>query len=283
LTLPNFLLIGANKAGTTSLYHYLRQHPQVFMAPGKEPMYFVYGWEELPTPAPEIAAFFEKVASSLLQYESLFAAAGEATAIGEASTAYLARPACAGRIRSLVPDMKLVAILRDPVARAYSAFRHYQRLGAESRTFEQATAEEMAGRMRHIAGQSYLATGRYGSQMEPYFDRFPREQIFVGLYEDLERDSRSLLLALFRFLGVDDNVTVDTSVHHNAAPSRERSSPLVRRIARLLRRPGSSPVERGRSNLDRETVSRLVDYFREDTLRLQTLIGRDLSTWLAES
>src|SRR5215210_5286768 len=127
LTLPNFIIVGAAKAGTTALYWYLSEHPAVYMSPVKETFYFAYGVDEagrLLYGDPEVHRFPVK---TLREYEALFAAAGDASAIGEASPIYLECPQSAGRIRELIPAARIVASLRQPVDRAYSDYIMYLR------------------------------------------------------------------------------------------------------------------------------------------------------------
>src|SRR5580765_3646808 len=121
MTLPNFLIIGAGKSGTTALYEYLKQHPQVYMSPVKEPRFFAFEGESVNFGGPwgerlnpEVMAF-----NSIASYSALFEDVEDETAIGEASPIYLWAAKAAARIHRRVPDARLIAILRDPVERAY--------------------------------------------------------------------------------------------------------------------------------------------------------------------
>src|SRR5262245_28683977 len=111
MTLPTFLIIGAGRSGTTSLYHYLRQHPEVFMSPVKEPIYFALG-PNLVFTGPAADWVLDQAAKTREEYEALFAGVTNEKAIGEASPRYLASPDAAGRIRETIPEARLVAILR---------------------------------------------------------------------------------------------------------------------------------------------------------------------------
>ncbi len=143
MTLPNFLVIGATKSGTTSLYTYLKQHPEVYM-PMKEPNFFALEGREPP--------FFrgpegwkepsQKRITDLEGYRTLFAGASGEKAMGEVSPLYLYAPQAAYRIRRYVPEAKLVAILRNPVERAYSAYMHLVREDREPLGFAEALKEE---------------------------------------------------------------------------------------------------------------------------------------------
>ena len=135
MTMPNFLIIGANKGGTTSLYNYLNQHPEIFMSPVKEPMFFTtvecnYTKEEKKSKG------LSDAATTIEDYQKLFRGVENEKAIGEASTAYLANPRCAKVIKKYVTDMKLISVLRHPVDRAYSNHKMYVRRGLEKRSFD---------------------------------------------------------------------------------------------------------------------------------------------------
>ena len=225
MTLPNFLIIGAAKSGTTSLYRYLGQHPDVFLSPVKEPAFFVYEGRQGHFTGPQDQEGFDRrVVPNRNDYEALFADAGDRTAIGEASVEYLYDSWAAVRIREQIPDAKLIVLLRDPAERAYSSFRHMRRDGREpEEDFGRALAKEEE---RIRAGWSFIwhysAVGFYSQQLQRYLDQFPAEQISVFLYEDLLDDPAEVLSETFRFLGIDDTVRPDVSVRHNVS-GRPRS------------------------------------------------------------
>lgn len=260
MTLPNFVILGAAKAGTTALYEYLRQHPQVAMTYFKETNYFALAGEQVafrgPGDAETINCF---TVTTLEEYYAQFNHAGNAKAIGDASPLYLYHPQAPGRIRRLVPHAKLVAILRHPVERAYSAFLHLVRDGRETTTdFAEALAleeERIRDRWEHI--WHYRAMGFYYEQLRRYYDLFHREQIRVYTYEAFQAHPLDVLRDLFRFLDVDDSVMPDCSVRHNATSLPPERRPLL-----------ASAV---RAELDRA--------YRDDILMLQSLTGLDLSHW----
>lgn len=296
--LPNFLLIGAAKCGTTSLYHYLRQHPQVFMSPVKEPRFFALDGHPLDFRGPHDERFRQGITTSLDAYRELFEQVSDERAVGEASVLYLLHPAAPEAIARRIPDVRLIAVLRDPVDRAYSAFLFHQREGFEPLTdFDEALRAEP----RRIAAGWYYTwhyrdQGFYHRNLRRYFERFDRSQIRVYLYEDLDRDPEGTLADIFRFLGVDDGFRATLATRHNPS-GRPRSV----RLQRLLTRPhpvkevakSLIPEEWGhrliarlqspnlvRPPLSAETRARLIEGYREDIRRLEDLIGRDLSHWL---
>jgi hypothetical protein len=276
VTLPNFLVIGAPKAGTTSLHLHLRAHPGVFMPELKEARFFGYEGEgdrmKFPIRTRE-------------EYEALFAGVTTETAIGEATPHYLVYPRAAERIRDLLPHAKLIASLRDPVERSYSVYQMNLRNKGVNEGVPFIRAMETDHNLRET----------YADMLRRYFERFPPEQIEVILLEDLERDPGATMRELYGFLGVDPGFRPDLSKIAN--PGGEPRSKLLHRLLSDPKLRGVSRaffpeplVERLRAlrsrNLakqplrpeDRRTA---IGFFRDDILRTQDLIGRDLSAWLS--
>ena len=204
MVLPNFLIIGAAKAGTTSLYSYLKQHPQIYMSAVKEPRFF----------APEIYTDYNNVARSgvkevpftLEEYEQLFADVTTEIAIGEASTEYLYFPDVAARIKERIPEVKLIAILRNPVERAFSAFCYQLRDDYEPLTFEAALEVESERiKQGYRQGWHYQKVGFYYEQVKRYLDTFEPEKIKIYLHEELIGNSIGVTQDIYSFLGVDTN------------------------------------------------------------------------------
>ena len=141
MTLPNFLIIGSAKGGTSSLHYYLRQHPQIFMPDLKEPRFFALEGGILNFQNPDSAINYNSI-TTLREYESLFANVTNELGIGEASPLYLYSEKAARRIKHYVPDAKLMVILRNPVDRAFSCYTHLLREGYETLSFEAALKAE---------------------------------------------------------------------------------------------------------------------------------------------
>jgi hypothetical protein len=181
--LPNFLIIGAMKGGTTSLFHYLREHPQVFTPSFK---------------APEFFAGRAHTGRGLDWYRKLFAACpAEAVAVGEASNVYTKYPTYAGvpqRIAEHIPEARLIYVVRDPIARMRSHYQHRVTEGREKAPFEQAVFENSI----------YLDYSKYAMQLEQYLEHFPRQQILVITSEALRSDRAVTVERVYRFLGVDE-------------------------------------------------------------------------------
>jgi len=298
MTLPNFLIIGAAKAGTTALAYYLKQHPDIFMSDQKELKFFAFegGIPVFRGPGDEQ---FSNAVTSLCDYEACFAEVRAEKAIGEASPLYLYSPAAAERIRHYVPGARLIAVLRDPARRAYSQFLHMMRDGFEPLgDFRAALLEEQK---RIEAGWGplfhYRKRGFYYEQLTPYYERFPGQQIRVYLYADFVRDAMGLVRDAFRFLGVDETFIPDKTVRPNISGiprSRMLQSALrgryawlnavVRAVLPKRLRVGVHNVLRRknltRPPLDPEVRRDLIREYRDDILRLQDLLDRDLSAWL---
>jgi hypothetical protein len=300
--LPDFLVIGAEKSGTTSLDRYLNQHPGIYMSPLKEPRFFALEGHKLDFDGPgdQTAAVQRSSVTTLDEYRALFCEASGEQAVGETSPIYLYLPEAADRIRRYVPEAKVIAVLRNPVDRAYSAYLHKVREGRETLGFAEALEREEARLQSNWApGWAYKRIGFYHAQLARYHQRLPRSQIRIYLYEDLRAGPLGVLQDIYRFLGVDDAFVADTSRRYNVAgrPRNralltllERPNPVKNILGPLLPQGLSRPVAtRLRSwnlaappPLAPEVRRELVSLYREDVLRLQELIGRDLSGWLGE-
>jgi hypothetical protein len=287
---PNFFIIGANKAGTTSLHRYLGEHPDVYVSPVKEPSYFAL-WGRPAAPARDMDAATRHTRAGMTrteeEYLALFAGVDGEHAIGEASTAYFSNSKVAERIAATVPDAKLIAVLRQPSERAFSAYAMHVSWGVETLSFPDAIAAELADDRVGGLRRHYLPTGFYARHLQRFLAAFPAEQLHVGLYEDLGRDPRTFVRHLFEFLDVDSTFAPDiTSRHHvTQAPSRlDRVPRRLRRATHRLIPARARRTVRARTSRPLEfpaaTREQLDELYRDDILLTQTLIGRDLSAWL---
>jgi hypothetical protein len=288
LSLPDFLVIGAYKSGSTALHEALRAHPEVFVPAQKGPSFFAFdGVEEPDRPLPP------GTVRRWEAYQALFDPAPAGAVRGEVSPEYLANPRAAGRIHERVPDARLVAILRNPVERAFSDYLMYVRDGLEPEAdFGRALdAQEERRRAADPSGY-YVETGFYGRQLRPYFEAFPRERIQVHLFEDFAADPAAVLRSLFTFLGVDPALgeAPERAVNVSGVPRNALVAAAVRggrRLAPLLpatvRRRAKATLARGldRPELAPEHRRRLVELYREDVAELERLLERPLDRWLA--
>lgn len=310
MPLPNFFIAGAPKAGTTSLYHYLDQHPEIYMSPLKEVSYFSEEVREKNF-APALRKQAANAAQSMREYLdagapvkrfggivddwddycSLFARAGDAKAIGEGSVCYLWSRSAPRRIAEVIPDAKIIVILRNPVDRAFSQYLHNYADGAVRWSFTQhldaAFARNESDRQCSIV-HPFLELGLYAEQLRRYFDHFPREQIGIWLYEDTKKPG--FLSEVFDFLGVQTSFRPDTRKHYlqqevtsvprlrsvlRALPIWKRlkpfiPDPLLSTLHHAAYRPGTSentlPADR----------KRLEEYYAASVAELEVLMARNL-------
>jgi hypothetical protein len=298
MVMPNFLLIGAAKAGTSSIYKYLKQHPQVYMSPVKEPGFFAFEGETLSFQGPGASKRINKWSvTDLDSYQALYKDVRDEKAIGEASPIYFYFPKSVERIKHYLPNIKLIAMLRDPVERAFSHYMWAVRDGAESLDFEGAIEAE-AQRLKENWGPRwrYSSTSFYSAQLKLYFEEFNREQIQVYLYEDFKADSMAVMQDIFRFLEIDDTFTPDLSKKHNvsviprnkalhqflsqANPIKSLFKPLLPLEMRQRLQANLKQQNLFKPQLSPEVRKKLVALYRDDILQLQELLPRDLSTWL---
>ena len=304
MTMPNFLIIGATKSGTTSIYRYLQQHPQIFVPPNvKETNFFAYQNQEIaftywgPPPTTTLNAIRD-----LSTYQALFASqeAREATAVGEVSPYYLYNQQAAQRIHAYLPHAKLIAILRQPADRAYSNYLHLIRDGREPhQNFAQALAAEPQRMADGWAWDYYYRDmGHYARQLTRYYDLFPAAQIRVFTFEAFATQPTHVLQEMFRFLGVDDAFQPDTSFRDNVSGYPQNralqrfidqpnlAKPLIRRlvpekwrqqIATQLRRKNLQ-----KPALDPALRAALTAHYRSDIEALMAMTGQDFAAWLVD-
>ena len=296
---PTFLIIGAMKSGTTALYELMGQHPDVFMSPVKEPNYFAFAGRDLDFRAP-IDRRPEGINNASITdwdaYTALFEAADPEQARGEASHTSLYWPDAAENIRRRVPDARLVAILRNPVERAYSEYMHFRRDGDEPiADFEAALDAEERRIEDHWALGRYVDRGRYDEQLQRYVERFDREQLCIFLHEDLVEDAASVARQAFEHVGVDPGVELreDRRVNKSGVPEHrwvhrglQALQPVKEALAPVIPQGLVDWANRLKnSNLQKPemrpaTRRRLIETYRPHVRRLESIVDRDLSHWL---
>ena len=268
--LPTFLVIGAQKSGTTSLVHYLNAHPDVF-ALQEEVHFFDRHWNLGPD-----------------WYRQRFVGATDEIAVGESTPEYMYARRVAARIAETLPEVRLIAILRDPVDRAYSAYWHNRTRGHEPLSFEAAldAEEERLREGDEEAGLrfGYVDRGRYAAQLRRVCERLPTAPLSVVLFERLRDHRVETVRSLYRFLGVDDsyvppqivevkNRFVTYRSQRLRGPIRRLPRPLSQIAGRLNIRYAEYPP------LARDVRARVVDRFREDNRDLGSWLGLDVSAW----
>ena len=316
-TIPNFFIAGAPKCGSTSLYHYLKQHPDIYMSPVKEPSYFAFE-ARVENFVPE---FQERIREQMLEvrrqlergssetrnqglvenwtdYLRLFEGVRGERAVGEASVSYLWSKTAAREIAKVNPAAKIVLVLRDPAERAFSQYLHYLSDGHAAHTFREhlaRTGARTSGREGAMGPYyPFLEFGMYAEQVERFRAYFPADQVRVWLYEDTIAAPEGFLREVFGFLGVDAGFVPDTSKRHYAMeiPKAVGVTQALRKLGlmRMLRdimpqglRPGLKRLvyrRPGTVMLSAEDRRWLVQYYRKDVERLEGVLGRDLAGWM---
>jgi len=285
--LPNVFVAGSAKSGTKSLASYLRQHPDVFVPEDREPCHFAY-----PTGYPRYRwerrdLVRDLVVSDRDRYEALFAAGSGHLARCDFSTPYLYEDGVPERLATAVPDARIIIMVRQPVDRAYSAYRFLRVLRVEPLRSPAAAfrAEPRRIAENYAPAYRYLGLGRYGGHIKRFLDHFGRARVLVLLTEELDTDPAGTLRRIFTHLGVDPTVPIDTSRRENVRrtprsltvddlarrlPPRQR-----RRVRRLLR-----PVNTLPTRLPPELHARLTLSMAGEIEKLATLLDRDLDHWL---
>lgn len=288
---PTFLVIGANKAGTTSLNYYLHQHPDIFMSRNKEPMFFIFDGKEIPDTLPDGITQNEIIVNNIDDYKRLFSEASDEMARGECSTAYLRNSYIAERIKRYIPSIKLICILRNPIERAYSGYRYFVGKGIEKRTFKAAIVQQMDPKTKYYRPQAYLELGKYANHVERYLSTFGESQMKIYLYKDWCETPESVLRDIYQFIEVDPKFQQDTSRRHNVSDKNDRGELYWQRVSQfsliqLLPKEYSHLVEGimktifNRTQLTYGIRNKLIRYYYDDVKKLEGIICRDLSHWL---
>ena len=292
--LPNFLIIGAAKGGTTALYDYLVQHPDVFMCHPKEPHFFAFEGQTVDFRGPRDDQRINRVAvTEQSRYEALFAGVGGQRAVGEASVSYLYTDGAAERIRRRLPDAKLICMLRDPVPRAFSSYMYMRTQLREPLDDFTAALDAEPQRIRdgwqHL--WHYQQMGFYAGQLRRFLDRFSPEQVKVVIFDDFKADPRGVLAETLQFLQLDSSFQPRFEPQPNRS-GRAKSqllqtvlqtrTPMHRLANRIV--PKSWKQRLLNSNLrpvsiDPPVARRLAELYRDDVAELSELINRDLTHW----
>ncbi len=304
--LPDFLIIGAGKSGTTSLDQYLKQHPEIFIPRVKEPNF--YGYENKTTEyfendLSEIAHFKGSV-TNLNGYLDLFRDATPGQIKGETSNTYLYHAEAPARIKYYNPDMKLIAILRQPAARLYSRYLH---LARENRVPTENFSDCLNKDSIWWKRNDLIKEGFYFKNLSPFYKLFPREHIRIYLYEELNDHPAQVLQDIFRFLKVNPDFQPDLTIRYNqsgiiknkflnkiygqkgivssglkalfpktAVDTFKQNAFIQKAINQLRGKNLAKP------KLNSQISHSLThDVYGKDIQQLQELIGKDLNHWLS--
>ncbi|MFC1550443.1 sulfotransferase [Candidatus Neomarinimicrobiota bacterium] len=283
--LPNFIIVGAPKSGTTSLWHYLSQHPQIYMSLIKEPHYFSTNQRDL----------------TLIEYEKLFRNRNNEIAVGEASTSYLWYKGTAERIKESIPNCKIIIILRNPADRLYSAYLQHKRIGAFFFDFKDIVnvLNQEQENINKKAIDSIWNKGFYSSYVENYYRVFGRKNVSIHLFNDLINSPQNLLESIFDFLNVDKTFTPNMRRQLNVGGDVGFAflPKLFRLMGRVFKPLITKFIKYDTLNYHRHRIlgykkikheDRMDDKLREeisaiyfeDIKRLQIMIDRNLDFWV---
>ncbi len=297
--LPSFLIIGAAKSGTTALSRYLEQHPQVFLTEPKEPHFFALEGPRPQFQGPGDDQWMNRLAvTNLEEYKRLYENSDGKVARGEGSVSTMYYPESIARIKKYVEDPRLIAILRHPAERAWSAFSFMHSLSLEPcqdfRKSLDLESDRIAAHWHHI--WHYQRQGMYFEQLKPFYEAFAPNQIKVFLYEDFRDSPRKVLFDCFNFIGVEPafQPLEEPSTLVSGIPKSRMLQRLVthsQRIRKVLKNIVPPKTRRlinqkfdslnlRKEKINTEVYNELSARFREDIIQLQSLIQRDLSNWL---
>lgn len=300
--MPDFIVIGAGKSGTTALNRYLKQHPGIHMAPHKEPNFFAYeSVDPDNAPADVALAHYRSSITEISEYQRQFTEAQEGQVKGEISNIYLYTPRAAQSIQRFVPQVKLVAILRQPADRLFSRYQHLVRE-------EKAPTEGMTNVFDRKSiwwkRNDFVHEGFYYQHLKDYYERFPEENIRIYLYDDFLAKPAEILKDMFQFIGVDPEAEIDTNLKSNVSGHKKKN--LVNHLVggggllvKLSKKamPGfhrklknntftTKQLQRIRNKnlvkdeFDPKLRTRITkEIYHQDIQMLQDLINRDLSRW----
>ena len=292
--LPNFLIIGASKCGTTALYYYLKQHPEISFPSLKEPKYFSSINEKFPHNGVGDSSVDKYAIKTLDQYKDLFSKI-ENKRVGEASpdTIYF-HANTAPLIKENLGDVPIIIILRDPVKRAFSAFTALKRDSREKQNFRNgllAESERLNNNWDFIWG--YKRCGFYHDQVKTFMNHF--SNVKIVLQEELKNETAAVLKEIYSFLAVDIDFKTDVSIRHNESgiPNNVISKFLLSRkniISTTIREIMKILIPRNflekvaskslyKTAISDKEIEYLKPYFHDDICKLEKLIDKDLSSW----
>ena len=302
MSTPTFLIVGAMRAGTTSLYQALRAHPDAYMSAVKETNFFAFenGRPDLPLDDIGVSTLARNSITSAASYLDLFTDAVGSKAIGEASPSYFFSPGAATRIRRSLPNARIVLLLRDPVDRAYSAYLRRAAVDAEPAAFLEAAENEHHGFQQGERFPHYplLEGSTYARHLGRFQECFPKHQLWVRVFEEFWAKPDQGLAELHEFLGLEGESSSISHLNRSGIPRSPQFDRFLRGGTRVkgalkTRLPASVAAAlvhlkqrienwsmQEPSRLPAEIRSHLIrGYFSEDIAQVEQMLGRDLTSW----
>lgn len=286
---PTLFMVGAQRCATSTLYHYFKLHPELFVSTPKEPRFFSHRGEQPIFKGPGDA---DRINNSAIwneaEYLSLFANAKAGQTCCEATTTYLHDTTALKAIKQSVSEARVVALIRNPIERALSCWQYKTNQGLETESFEVAIQQEPK---RIASGWApiwhYTQSGLYANAIRTCHEIFGSDSVRVYRYDSFSQRPSSVLADIASFLGLNQPFPVESGVHDNAASHLTRkvqTSPIQRMRMSILRRLGfSNPIHHRTSSvrrLKRETFQQLAEVFETDIRAVEQLVNDDLSDWL---
>jgi len=296
--LPNFLIVGAAKSGTTALYHYLNQHPEVFLSPIKETNFFAQKGKKVAFKGPkDNLGTHRRTITEIGDYYNQFINVTVEKAVGEICPSYLYFEDAPKNIKEHIPEVKIIVILREPVARAFSAWVHLTRDGREHLSFEEALSDEPRRIKENWAEiWHYKEESKYYDQLKRYYDSFPKENIKVFIYEEFKENPLAVYSELCKFIDVDSRFTPDMSSEHNKGeiPKNKIIWNLMMKqniwktlfnhlmpikIRKMIKEKIEARNVNKKPQLDKNKRKELSVQFRDEINKIEQLIEQDLTVW----
>lgn len=278
---PNFFIVGVPRAGTTSLYEYLKDIPGIYMSPVKEPNYFAI------IIVPD--NFHFKPIRNEKEYLSLFEGVKDERIIGEASANYLADPEAPKLIHEISPNAKILISLRDPIERLFSHYLMYVKSGLTKLSFDDAIGKELNGGIDPSKPKIQLDTGLYFKNVKTYLDIFGSKQVKILIFEEFVQQPKKAVQEILEFLNIKSDLDNFSGEAHNVFASPRGaiaryllSTESIRPIARALLPSSSRKYFRekiligkpSKPSITRNSHDILFNYYREDVKKLENLLGR---------
>ena len=297
---PNFFIISPERSGSTSLYFYLKDHPQIYLSPIKEPNFFSkdkFLKEREKGESKPLIRFLNKeeknewdrgyavIINNWITYLKLFRFHTNEKVIGEASTSYFSSKVAADEIKNKIPNAKHIFLLRNPVDRIYSFYHHKLKDGyiKLDEKFDDLIHED----------KEFLEEAKYYNHVKMFFENFPKNNFYFCLFEELISDTKKELKDIFRFLKIDDSFISKKYQKHNVGtiPKNKFISKIINpkiyrrflpyipnRLRKRIKKIAFSHDNLPEMNLNTKTF--LIDFLKEDILKLSKLINKDLTSWL---
>ena len=276
-SIPHFVIVGAPKCGTTSLYRYLQQHPGVFMPQNKEPRFFC----DYPVASFQFGTkqFHPSIVTAPNEYLGLFCDAPPGAILGEASTDYLSCPGVAERLHAWNPDAKIIVMLRDPIDRAYSEYQHSIAASFQTLSFAESLREE---KRRFAEGYdpifAHVRRGLYADGVKDFQQKFGQSNVKVILFEQFSSATQAVVQSTFEFLALSP-MKVDVSERYGSSKSQVADPAHASWETNNLA-IGEENRTGPRAELSRVEYESLRGEFVNDVSRLASLVKMDLSKWL---